>query len=383
MGTPQRRSGPLVAPQLARAVMTAVFVAFYALVLLRINLIGLGAGYVVLSTVYATALLALQLFYFSRPRVARPGPRTYAALLVQAALVFGPILQYGEAWIGLPGFLAGSVLLALPSRLAWPGAAAVVAATAAAQAAFTPDWVSVFYTLVSTAITGLVTYGLTRLSSLVLALHEARTELARLAVADERLRFARDLHDLLGYSLSAITLKSELTLRLIPLAPERARGELAEILEISRGALADVRTVASGYRELSLETEAESARSVLTAAEVEVRMALDYGTIPVRVRTVLATVLREGVTNVLRHSKAEHVDVTVRKEGSSVRLDVVNDGVPVRLAGSGRTGGSGIRNLEVRAGELGGGLVAGVDPDGRFRLTATVPTGDPARPAGA
>ena len=374
MGSPQPRSASLVAPMLARAVMTAVFVAFYSLVLLRINLMHMGASYVALSTAYATALLLLQLFYFSRPGLSVTQPRTALALLVQAALVFGPIAHYDEAWIGLPGFLAGSVLLTLPARFAWPGFALVIGATAAAQAAFTPDWVSIVYTLVSTSITGLVTYGLTRLSSLVVALHDAQDELARLAVADERLRFARDLHDLLGYSLSAISLKSELTLRLIPLAPARAQGELEEILDISRRALADVRTVASSYRELSLDEEAASARSVLTAAEVEVLMDLDYGPVPVRARTVLATVLREGVTNVLRHSKAEHVEITVRQEDADVRLDVVNDGVPVRPERAEMHGGSGIRNLEVRVGELGGRLSAALDPDGRFRLTATVPT---------
>ena len=91
-----------------------------------------------------------------------------------------------------------------------------------------------------------------------------------MAVAQERLRFARDLHDLLGYSLSAITLKSELTHRLVPKNPDKAQNELVEILDISRKALADVRAVASGYRELSLENESESARSLLLAADVAV-----------------------------------------------------------------------------------------------------------------
>ena len=92
-----------------------------------------------------------------------------------------------------------------------------------------------------------------------------------MAVAEERLRFARDLHDLLGLSLSAITLKSELTRRLLDTDPDRAAEELTEILGLARQALADVRSVASGYRELSLDNESRSARSVLAAADVEVR----------------------------------------------------------------------------------------------------------------
>ncbi|MGH8938570.1 MAG: sensor histidine kinase, partial [Actinomycetes bacterium] len=222
-------------------------------------------------------------------------------------------------------------------------------------------------------ITGLVVYGLTRLSNLVTELHAARNELAEMAVAQERLRFARDLHDLLGYSLSAITLKSELTHRLLYKNPDKAQDELAEILDISRRALADVRSVARGYRELSLDAEAASARSVLVAADVDVRMDLDYGELPSRIGTVLATVLREGITNVLRHSKAEQCEISVRQSDGKVWLDIVNDGVPQAITPRAQRGGSGIPNLSARVAALGGKLTTGLDPDGRFRLHAMAP----------
>jgi signal transduction histidine kinase len=202
-------------------------------------------------------------------------------------------------------------------------------------------------------------------------LRAARIQLAQVAVAEERLRFARDLHDLLGLSLSAITLKSELAHRLVTAAPERARGELTEILAISRLALADVRLVASGYRDLSLDEEFRTAESLLAAAEVDVRLDLKVGELPDQVGTLLATVLREGVTNVLRHSKGERCEITVEQQDQMVYLDIVNDGVT--QTPDLRTNGSGISNLSYRVALFGGELTAGLESDGRFRLRASVP----------
>ncbi|CAM5724203.1 hypothetical protein SALBM311S_00537 [Streptomyces alboniger] len=168
-----------------------------------------------------------------------------------------------------------------------------------------------------------------------------------MAVAGERLRFARDLHDLLGFGLSAITLKSELTFRLVATRPERAREELVGILQISRQALADVRSVARGYREMSLDAEAASADDVLTAAEIEARIDLDCGPVSDRAGTVLATVIREGVTNVLRHSKAQHCVIEAGPAsgpgGPLVRLVVANDGADETRRTGSQDGGSGLR----------------------------------------
>lgn len=362
----------LLVPQLASGILIAVLAGFYVVAFLHILYLPNGFVNTVMSTVYLGMLLPLQL-YISRPSARPRSPGLYVALAIQACLVYGPLLQFREAWIAQPGFLAGSVLLVLPPRLAWTAFTLVVLSMAATQAAFTDRTIDIAYTTVSTVITGLVVYGLSRLAGLVAELHAAQNELAQMAVAQERLRFSRDLHDLLGYSLSAITLKSELTHRLMTKDPARAQEELSEVLDISRGALADVRSVASGYRELSLDTESESARSVLIAADVEVRMNLDYGELPVRVRTVLATVLREGITNVLRHSKAEQCEITVQQDKETVRIDIVNDGVPAAPTELGPRGGSGIANLSARVAALDGQLTAGLDPDGRFRLHATAP----------
>lgn len=372
----QRWQAPVLAPVLARGILAVVFGGFCLVAFLHVLYVANGPVTVAVSAGCMLALLGLQLFYFSRPSSLLQSPMGYAALLAQASLVYVPLLEFKQAWVGLPGFLAGTGLLVLPTRLTWPAFGLVVASMGVIQAQFSNAAVDIAYTTVSTTITGLVVYGLTRLATLVTQLHAAQNELAEMAVAQERLRFARDLHDLLGYSLSAITLKSELTHRLVMKHPERAQEELAEVLDISRRALSDVRAVASGYRELSLAAESESARSVLVAADIDVHMDMDYGELPSRVRTVLATVLREGVTNVLRHSKAERCDITVRRNDGKVCIDIVNDGVPqisVQRLGSGGNGGSGIPNLSQRLTVLDGTLTAGIDPDGRFRLRATAP----------
>lgn len=366
-----------LAPKVARLVVVTVFSCIAVLAFTRVLLSpDVGTGAVLLSAVYMIALLSLQILWTSR-RADRLSPALrYAALFAQACLVYLPLLQYEDSWIGLPGFLAGSVLMVLRPPYGWIAAALVVASMAFTQWLLLPQFEAVLYITLSTTLTGLLVYGLTWLSTLVTELHSAREELAKMAVARERLRFARDLHDLLGYNLSAITLKSELTHRLVIKHPARAREELVEILQISRQALADVRAVASGYREMSLDEECVSARSVLAAADVQVQMEVNYRDLPVRVATVLATVLREGITNLLRHSKAEFCEISVQQVGGTVTIEMANDGVPndpVDSRSDSGPGGSGIHNLSARVAELGGELTTELQDNNRFRLRATLP----------
>jgi two-component system, NarL family, sensor histidine kinase DesK len=319
-------------------------------------------------------LLALQLAH-SFPGLAPwlRGTRRWT-LGLQALLTFLPFAIFKNAWLGMPGFLAGSALLVLPRAAAWLAFGAIMASTNVLLFRVGFGWGEVAYTTVSTALTGLVVFGLSRLTGLVAEVSRSRAELARLAVAQERLRFSRDLHDLLGYSLSTITLKCELVHRLVPQQNSRAQRELAEILQTSRQALADVRAVASGYRKMSLAAEARTAQSMLAAVGISTTTRIDCGELPERVDTVLASVLREGLTNVLRHSRADHCTIDACRSERVVRLTLANDGV-------GRTstilhadradsadGGSGIGNLNVRVEKLGGRLRAGVRDDGWFEL---------------
>ncbi len=369
---------PHLATKLAAFLGFTVFFGFFVQAVMRLYFlpVPLDTVQVVISIAYLTAALAIQLAYFSRPGTRLNSRTAYAVFAAQALVVYVPMVQFQEAWTGVAGFLAGSALLVFRPVLGWTIFAAVVGTVAWAfvgYGAIPPNEIG--FNIITTINNGLITYGLTWMARSVRQLRAARQEQAEVALAETRLRFARDLHDLLGLSLSAITLKSELAYKLVLLDPARARDEMAEVLDISRHALADVRSVASGYHEMSLEEECRTAQSLLATADLDVRMAIEYGDLPPEVRTVLATVLREGVTNVLRHSKGECCEIAIRAEGDRVHLLIVNDGVTEPDDDDdGDHWGSGIRNMSDRVATVGGELVAGFQGDGRFRLCARVPS---------
>jgi two-component system sensor histidine kinase DesK len=195
----------------------------------------------------------------------------------------------------------------------------------------------------------------------------AREDLARLAVEQERARFARDLHDLLGHSLTVITVKAELAGRLMTRDPAKAADEVADIERLAREALADVRATVAGYREVTLAVELSSARSALDAAGIEAQLPGALDDVPGERRELFGWVVREGVTNVVRHSQAQRVRVEV----SRTTVEVVDDGSGCggNLAG----GGHGLDGLRERLAEVGGRLEAGPVDTGGFRLFAEVP----------
>lgn len=362
------------APRLAQGISITVISAFGIITLLNVqNAVSGGLS-------LAVCLAAVLVLYTVQFMVASSSARQWStrrralALTVQALLTFVPMVWLGVAWGSMAGPLGGSILLLLPARLAWPCYGAVTVTILIWSVADGVHALETGYFTISTALTGLVIYGLTRLTDLVREVHATRAEMARMAVTQERLRFARDLHDLLGYSLSTITLKSELIHRLIPANPERAREEVAGVLSVSRQALSDVRLVASGYREMSLEAEAAAVAEVLSAADVQVRTDIGCGRLHPLVDTVLATALREGVTNILRHSKVQSCAITAAVEGERVRMTLVNDGVvrqnKPRATGCGS--GSGLGNLRTRLAEIGGSLTAAAE-EGCFRLVADAP----------
>ncbi len=320
----------------------------------------------------ASVLFFLQLLH-STPRARHwPLPLKTLTLTAQSVLTFLPFLWLGITWAGMSGILGASLLLMLPAPLSWFLFALVTAVVEGYAFTFGLPAVAELYTPLTTLLTGLVLYGLTRLTDLVYEVHSARTALARMAVAQERMRFSRDVHDLLGYSLSAITLKCELIHRLVVTNPARAQEEVTTVLEVSRQALADARLVARSYREMSLADEAESAATVLAAADIRVTLDLSCGRLHPAVDTALATALREGVTNILRHSKAQSCSITAVRKDDTVWLTLVNDGVAGkdRPAGS---DGSGLNNLATRLAAIGGRVTSGVRRDGRFHLEAHSP----------
>ncbi|MEU4806574.1 histidine kinase [Actinosynnema sp. NPDC023587] len=363
--------GVRLAPWLAVAVVSAVFCGYSVVGPLQVLLTGPSPGQLALAVGCLVALPALQLGYFGRHDRDLHSPLALVALGTQAALAFGPLPEFGQAWIGMPSFFLGSLLLVWPSAAGWAAFAAGLGAVTLVQSRISENPLDVVYTPLGVMVFALSVYGITRLSRLIGQLASTRAELAGAVVAEERLRFARDLHDLLGLSLSAITFKTELAHRLLRVQPERAGQELDEVLAVARRALGDVRSVAGGYAALSLEQECDNACAVLRAAGVAVDLDRADDGLPEDVRSVLATVLREAVTNVLRHSKVERCSVSVLVRDGRAWLEVVNDGVPDRPDEV--RAGSGLGNLAHRVGALGGELRAGPDGPGRFRLTAHVP----------
>jgi two-component system sensor histidine kinase DesK len=315
------------------------------------------------------ALFTLQVFNSSPAATEWPMPRRVAMLLAQALVTYLPLLVLSDEWGGMAGWLAGSILLLIPGWIAWVLFSAVIVSTLAGSLIqdLPPD--SVAYLTVASLDTGLVVFGLSRLALIISYLKATQTELAQLAIIRERMRFARDLHDLLGYSLSAITLKGELTRRLVTSNPERARDELAELVDVARQALADVRLVARGYRNMSLSNEADAVVSLLSTAGIRTQVDIDCGPLDERVDTALATVLREAVTNMLRHSAAQNCTVQAGVARGVVTLRVTNDGVPSSAAS--RYEGGGLENLASRLEAVGGKLSASQHDD-RFEVLATV-----------
>lgn len=336
---------------LAIALLTAVLVGFSVKALL-------AAG-----SLWPVALLAVIVVM----QVRSVEGRHPVALSIMGVLTFAPIPLFGQAWLGVAGFLAGPILLAFPWAVALPSVAAIVGVVAVSGVLLAlPVPLTVNYAI-STVVSGLVVYGLLSLARMARELRESRDGLARAAVVEERLRAARDLHDLLGHTLAAILLKCELARRL---DAERARKELQDVLTMTERAMEDLRTVSGRHGELSLTAEAESARALLSTAGVEVELDLGHDALGRDVETTLGVVLREAVTNVLRHSSARRCVIMTSVRDGLVRLSVRNDGV---RSAKGRHGSAGIGNLTTRLAALDGRLDV-THEDGWFELTAEAPT---------
>ncbi|GGL26986.1 histidine kinase [Phycicoccus endophyticus] len=198
-------------------------------------------------------------------------------------------------------------------------------------------------------------------------LEEARRENARLAVEEERNRMARDLHDVLGHSLTVIRVKSELAARLVDLDPARARAEVEAVETLAREALGDVRAAVEGFRDISLAAELARARAALGSAGIEAELPWRVEGIDPVLDELYAWTVREGVTNVIRHSGARRCTVTIDERG----LRLSDDGAVASAAG--RAAGHGLRGLAERARTAGATVRARrLEPSG-FELVVSTP----------
>ncbi|MGP4012608.1 sensor histidine kinase [Streptomyces sp. 4N124] len=278
--------------------------------------------------------------------------------------IFGTVVIYGVGIVTLgirgrwrvlmlvAGFTAGAGLV--PLLLGASGTGALATALAVLAGAGFLSFASVFSVWLLNA---------------VYELGDARETRARLAVAEERLRFGRDLHDVMGRNLAVIALKSELAVQLARRGRPEAVEQMIEVQRIAHESQREVRDVVRGYRESDLSVELAGARGVLTAAGIDCEVSGSIEGLPVDVQSALGWVVREATTNVLRHGDAGRCEVSVRMREGRVVLTVENDGA--RTASG--SGGSGLAGLRERLAAVDGTLEAGPVRQGVFRLVAEVP----------
>jgi two-component system, NarL family, sensor histidine kinase DesK len=338
---------------------------------------------VVFSAVYLIAVPN----WPNSPRYALPAVAALAALATTGCLLY-PVSGASTLWIFVSssaGLLVASRRWAVPAVLASGVCYTIFCLTGHV------DNTDFLINLLPTVLVGLGVIGLRRQFELTAELARAREEVAQLAASEERLRLARDLHDLTGQSLSMITLKSELAAKLLRRLPDggdrdRALAQAEEVAAVSRQTLHDIREAISGYRRPTLAVEIITARTALESAGIathdDPELTLFSGTFDPDVEAALAWCLREAATNVIRHSGARNCHVSLARRAGRLCLEVRDDGPGdgaadgARPEGGRETGpvrsGTGLRGMSERLSALGGHLE--VRPSGRgFQLTASVP----------
>ncbi len=295
-------------------------------------------------------------------------------IVVLGALAVLLNLTLGPHWLGLFVYVSVACGATLPLRTAY-WTIPLTAATMLLVGLHVGEDEALDLLLLVLLI-GFAMTGVRQLVRTTVELRQARATVAQLAANEERLRLARDLHDLLGHSLSLITLKSELAGRMLPAHPDKAAQQVADIEQVSRQALVDVREAVTGYRRPRLSAELAGVQVALTAAGViaDLPSEPDLTGVPEESESALAWALREAVTNVVRHSGARRCTVgLVRRQtldGPVLELSVEDNG----SGGSGTGPGNGLSGLTERLEKAGGSLDATGTRHG-FRLVARVPAG--------
>ncbi|HEU5098017.1 MAG TPA: histidine kinase, partial [Roseiflexaceae bacterium] len=296
-----------------------------------------------------------------------------ALLLGLVALVLALSLAYGSTFLWLLVGVSAMAGVLLSPRGAFLAVMALTLLTLGCAVGIAgglnaADWLHVVPLVLLVRGLGLDMAGLARLASALREVHAARGELARMAVIEERLRMARDLHDLLGHTLAMVTLKSELAQRLVSQDPARAAQEMRDVEQAARQTLREVRVVVAGAQQPTLQAELEGARQLLEAAGIAYTIEQTAEALPESVDAVLAWTIREGVTNVIRHSRASWCRVRVLASDGRVSAEITNNAAqprePKRASGSTSTGLAGLTGrVTAHAGQL-----MAESLDGGFRL---------------
>lgn len=319
---------------------------------------------IALAVVYAAYLFAPELMWRRSLRgrvVVLAGVALLAGLLL---LVVGPLAVW--TWLlvaALSGFIAARFWVAGLVVLGVIGAQFLVAASTGWDTAVKSG--ILFAPVISVSVgASMLFFGRQREAEQRLGV--AQDEITRLAVVEERARFSRDLHDVLGHSLTVVAMKSELAARLVDVDPVRAKVEMQDVERLSREALHELRQAVSGYREADLDAELVSARAALTSASITATLPDGGKVAGDDVRSLFAWALREGVTNILRHAAASRVRVTLTRTTLTVEDDGTGMLAPPSTAAG--LGGNGLRGLRERADAIGATLTTGTSDLGGFLL---------------
>ncbi|MFB9905520.1 sensor histidine kinase [Allokutzneria oryzae] len=313
----------------------------------------------VVTVLCALGYLPLHLLHV-RAEPSRPRAMTLPA---QVVLTYLP-LALGAEWAGVGGLLAG----ALAVSLARPWGPVLCGTTMLAQAALVLVLRLDLLVLGDVVALGFGSVALAVLPVIADELRANRSAIADLAASRERLRIARDLHDTLGHGLTAVALKGELATILLRRKDKRALVEIEELTKVALDTLESLPHLGDTGRELDLDEEIASAAALLRSAGVRCTVA-HVDTTPPEVSDVFAWAVREGVTNILRHSHAMSCSISVTVHKGQHRLDVVNDGVLARAERE----GVGLAGLSERTAALGGSVSASRGAGGQFTLSVTVP----------
>ncbi len=332
--------------------------------------LGSVRGWLAMAATLGFAATYLAVFANVRTRRGRLQPAVEHSLVAAwlgtlVALAAAMCLTVGQAGTASLVYLAVVSVILLPTRAAVLAVAALVVFNETAARVVT-GWTEQAGLSFAVCASAFAMWGVQQMMLRNIDLLRAREENARLAVVEERGRFARDLHDILGHSLTVITVKAELASRLLDVDPERARAELADLERLSRDALGDVRRAVEGYRDLSLTGELARARAALEAAQIRADLPHSTDGVPSDLRELFAWTVREGVTNVVRHSGARTCSVRLAPD----RVEVSDDG-------HGRSAedrdGHGIAGLRERASAVGAVLVTRAREPQGFSLQVMVP----------
>ena len=338
-------------------------------------------GGVIITLAFCLIYMPVLMFSDTRPRLAVYGLGVLAVLAAVACLV------YGKSWTPLWIYVSAASGMVLTSvydrRRAYLGVFAITGCYLLFCRITHLDMGTTLAVLVPVLLIGLAMVGFRLQLTLMRQLAQARETVAKLATNEERLRLARDMHDLTGQSLSMITLKSELAAKRLAKLPASAERdavltELGDIGQVSRQTLHDIREAVSGYRRPTLAIEAITAQNALEAAGIglddDAELTLRSGTFDPDAESVLAWCLREAVTNVIRHSRARHCRIRLADHMGELSLEVTDDGHGLADQDQKNPTGSGLRGMSERLSAVGGRLALGWAEPGRgLRLTATVP----------